>query len=64
MRRIDTAALPGGVGVKELQGLALVHRLVVEEYQWATQDCMSLDGVPYIGPYSSSTSNLYVATGF
>ena len=26
----DTAALPGGVGVKELQGLALVHRLVVE----------------------------------
>ena len=35
-----------------------------EKYQWATQDCMSLDGVPYIGPYSSSTSNLYVATGF
>ncbi len=33
-----------------------------EKYQWATQDCMSLDGVPYIGPYSSSTS--YVATGF
>ena len=21
-----------------------------EKYQWATQDCMSLDGVPYIGP--------------
>ena len=25
---------------------------------------MSLDGVPYIGPYSASTSGLYVATGF
>lgn len=36
----------------------------VERYHWATQDCMSLDAIPYIGPYSKSTSNLYVATGF
>ena len=35
-----------------------------EKFHWATQDCMSLDGVPYIGPYSASTSGLYVATGF
>lgn len=35
-----------------------------EKYAWATQDCMSLDGVPYIGRYSSNTPNLYVATGF
>lgn len=35
-----------------------------EQYRWATQDCMSLDGVPYIGPYSASTKDLYVATGF
>lgn len=34
------------------------------EYQWATQDCMSLDGVPYIGQYSRRTPDLYVATGF
>lgn len=33
-------------------------------YRWATQDCMSLDGVPYVGLYSKSTPNLYVATGF
>ena len=33
-------------------------------YRWATQDCMSLDGVPYIGPYSRRTEGLYVATGF
>ena len=25
---------------------------------------MSLDGIPYIGQYSASTPNLYVATGF
>ena len=36
----------------------------VEKYHWATQDCMTLDGVPYIGPYSSGTEHLYVATGF
>lgn len=34
------------------------------KYKWATQDCITLDGVPYIGNYSSSTPNLYVATGF
>ena len=32
--------------------------------RWATQDCMSLDGMPYIGRYSKATPNLYVATGF
>ncbi len=31
---------------------------------WATQDCMTLDGVPYIGPYSKGTTGLYAATGF
>lgn len=32
--------------------------------RWAAQDCMSLDGIPYIGQYSARTGNLYVATGF
>lgn len=32
--------------------------------RWATQDCMSLDSIPYIGRYSKNTPNLYVATGF
>ncbi len=32
--------------------------------QWATQDCMTLDGIPYIGQYSSTTPDTYVATGF
>lgn len=34
------------------------------KYEWATQDCMTLDSVPYIGNYSKSTTNMYVATGF
>lgn len=35
-----------------------------ERFRWATQDCMTLDGIPYIGQYSAKTPNLYVATGF
>ena len=35
-----------------------------EKYFWATQDCMSLDGIPYIGQYSKNTPDLYVASGF
>jgi len=33
-------------------------------YQWAAQDCMSLDGIPYIGRYSRNTPEMFVATGF
>lgn len=33
-------------------------------YHWAAQDCMTLDGIPYIGKYSKHTPDLYVATGF
>ena len=32
--------------------------------RWAAQDCMSLDGMPYIGRYSRGTEGLYTATGF
>ena len=32
--------------------------------KWATQDCMSLDGVPYIGRYSKNTPDMFVAAGF
>lgn len=35
-----------------------------EVARWATQDCISLDGIPYIGQYAKGTPNLYVATGF
>lgn len=36
----------------------------IEIAHWSAQDCMTLDGVPYIGQFSSSTPNCYVATGF
>ncbi len=35
-----------------------------EAAHWVTQDCMTLDGAPYIGLYSPAEPNWYVATGF
>ncbi len=32
--------------------------------RWAAQDCVTLDGAAYIGMYSPSTPDLFVATGF
>lgn len=32
--------------------------------RWSAQDCMTLDGVPYIGPFSPTRPQWYVATGF
>ena len=32
--------------------------------KWSTQDCMTYDQIPYIGRYTDSIENLYVATGF
>lgn len=32
--------------------------------QWSAQDCMTLDGIPYIGRFSVRRPNWYVATGF
>ncbi len=31
---------------------------------WSSQDCVTLDGVPYIGRYSAATPHLHVAAGF
>ena len=35
-----------------------------EKCAWATQDCMTLDGMPYIGHYSGRTEDLCIAAGF
>lgn len=54
-----------GGGWKELVDFAGRHYpQAKEKYRWATQDCMTLDGVPYIGRYSKRTDGMYVATGF
>ncbi|NLY36299.1 MAG: FAD-dependent oxidoreductase [Tissierellia bacterium] len=38
--------------------------LIDVPYRWSTQDCVTLDGIPYVGHYSADTPNLYLATGF
>lgn len=54
-----------GGGWKELEKVASEKFANSEiTHKWATQDCMTLDGVPYIGRYSSTTQDVYVATGF
>lgn len=35
-----------------------------EQYDWAAQDCMTLDQIPYIGRYAGRGQEWYVATGF
>lgn len=50
---------------QELERFANIHYPSAEIVsKWATQDCMTLDDVPYIGKYSKNTPNMYVATGF
>ena len=33
-------------------------------YRWAAQDCMTADGLPYIGRYGRKHNGLWVASGF
>jgi len=33
-------------------------------YRWSTQDYVSVDGVPFVGPASPRADHVYVATGF
>ena len=67
--RTDVLIVGGGMaGVLCSHALrnAGVEHLLVEATRIGgiTQDCMSLDDVPYIGRYSKSTPNVYFATGF
>ena len=73
-RNYDDLLLLGGGGHRtgkkggcwqELEEFAKEHypnaKIVAK---WATQDCMTLDGIPYIGEYSKNTPDTFVATGF
>ena len=54
-----------GGGWAELEAFARQYYPDAREVcRWATQDCMTLDGIPYIGRYGKRTPELYVATGF
>lgn len=55
---------PGG-NYRELEAFAKKHYKKSEiKCRFATQDCMTLDGLPYVGKYSKNTEDLYVITGF
>ncbi len=74
MRNCDDMLLVGGFGARTgspCGGWDSLERFsrdnlpdAREKYRWAAQDCMTLDGVPYIGRYSKTTPQMYVATGF
>lgn len=54
-----------GGGFQYLREYVKTHFPQAEEkYAWANQDCMSLDGLPYVGAYSPTMPDVYVATGF
>lgn len=54
-----------GGGFKEIRYFAKkYYPNATEKFSWAAQDCMTLDGIPYIGQYSKSLPDFYVATGF
>ena len=54
-----------GGGYEELYRFAKEHYRDAEVVcRYATQDCMTLDDIPYIGEYAARAKNLYVATGF
>ena len=54
-----------GGGYSELRQKARLYYPNAKEIAaWATQDCISLDKMPYIGKYSSGVGEVYVASGF
>lgn len=73
-RNFDNLLLLGGGGHRtgekggswqELERVAArYYPDAAERYRFATQDCKTLDDMPYIGQYSKNTDGLYVATGF
>lgn len=55
---------PGG-GWQELRRFAAAHYPGSKEVcRWAAQDCVSLDTVPYIGPFTAGSSHTLAASGF
>lgn len=55
----------------ECDGFSKINKLIVDKYnvtkinhRWINIDAMTLDGMPYIGNFTSFDENMYVATGF
>ena len=47
----------------EAKGKQLFPKFKAESF-WSAQDCMTLDGIPYIGQLTANSPDIYVATGF
>ncbi len=72
-RTYKNKCIIGGNDQKTGKGIAgfqpLMHYIVRQyphhriSYQWVNQDCVSVDGLPYIGPYGNF-KRVFVATGF
>lgn len=73
----DKILLFGGVGHKTGQGANMQSTYDILEkeikkiypnsqilYRWNTRDCITLDKVPYIGPFSNLMPNIFIGTGF
>lgn len=54
----------GGSYVKLLKAAKEFYPGCTEVARWSAQDCMPLDGIPYIGRFSNACPGWYVATGF
>ncbi len=59
-----TGECKGGEFGKISAKVRAIYPKAKEYARWSAQDCMPPDSVPYIGRYSHSTENMYVATGF
>ncbi len=73
-RNYGDILLLGGLGHRTGKGecgFTALQKIAMEKfpesqikYRFATQDCKTLDDIPYIGYYSNFKDNLLVATGF
>ncbi len=54
----------GGEFAKIAAKVKSLYPRSAEAARWHAMDCMTPDSVPYIGRYSASAKNMYVATGF
>lgn len=54
-----------GAGYSALLELAAqAYPESAQTHAWSTQDCMTLDGLPYIGRHRAGSRNLFVAAGY
>ena len=73
-RNYEDRVLIGGCDEKtgyECDAFQKINKLIVDKYnikkikyRWINIDAMTLDGLPYIGKYTSYDENMYIATGF